>query len=73
MKTRTPAEPARGTPAPPGPRPRGRHRKPRRRKVLLVAGGLALAAGTLGLVRLVSGPGGADTGAVAGPRPVPDG
>lgn len=32
--------------------PRGRHRKPRPRKVLLVAGGLALAAGALSLVRL---------------------
>ncbi|MET7690257.1 hypothetical protein ABZT06_20100 [Streptomyces sp. NPDC005483] len=32
--------------------PRGRHRKPRPRKVLLAAGGLALAAGALSLVRL---------------------
>ncbi|NEB11429.1 hypothetical protein G3I32_21730, partial [Streptomyces coelicoflavus] len=32
---------------------RGRHRRPRPRKVLLVAGGLALAAGALGLVRLL--------------------
>ncbi|MER6045045.1 hypothetical protein ABT136_30575, partial [Streptomyces sp. NPDC001856] len=31
---------------------RGRHRRPRPRKVLLVAGGLALAAGALSLVRL---------------------
>ncbi|MFF8725294.1 hypothetical protein ACF073_02235 [Streptomyces sp. NPDC015171] len=31
---------------------RGRHRKPRPRKVLLTAGGLALAAGVLGLVRV---------------------
>lgn len=33
-------------------RPRGRHRKPRPRKVLLAAGGFALAAGVLSLVRL---------------------
>ncbi|MDI5904712.1 hypothetical protein QDK90_06620, partial [Streptomyces sp. 12257] len=32
--------------------PRGRHRKPRPRKVLLAAGGLALAAGALSLVRM---------------------
>ncbi|MGW0910548.1 hypothetical protein ACWD1Z_02195 [Streptomyces sp. NPDC002784] len=32
--------------------PRGRHRRPRPRKVLLAAGGLALAAGALSLVRL---------------------
>ncbi|MEU9732373.1 hypothetical protein AB0E07_13110, partial [Streptomyces sp. NPDC048002] len=40
--------------------PRGRHRRPRPRKVLLAAGGLALAAGALTLVRLppASGPGG---------------
>lgn len=37
--------------------PRGRHRRPRPRKVLLAAGGLALAAGALGLVRLASEPG----------------
>lgn len=38
-----------------GPRlfgPRGRHRRPRPRKVLLAAGGLALAAGALSLVRM---------------------
>ncbi|MET7458266.1 hypothetical protein ABZT03_41855 [Streptomyces sp. NPDC005574] len=34
------------------PRVRGRHRRPRPRKVLLAAGGLALAAGVLSLVRL---------------------
>ncbi|WP_340376547.1 hypothetical protein U5640_16485 [Streptomyces sp. SS7] len=38
--------------------PRGRHRRPRPRKVLFAAGGLALAAGVLSLVRLSSGPGG---------------
>lgn len=32
--------------------PRGRHRKPRPRKVVLAAGGLALAAGALSLVRM---------------------
>lgn len=68
-------------PAPQGPPPadaaalplrvRGRHRKPRPRKVLLAAGGLALAAGALSLLRLTSGPG-ADAGTVeAGPRPDP--
>ncbi|MFF3344362.1 hypothetical protein [Streptomyces sp. NPDC002779] len=41
---------------------RGRHRRPRPRKVLLAAGGLALAAGALSLVRLTpeSGLGGLD-------------
>ncbi|MFG1672351.1 hypothetical protein [Streptomyces sp. Y7] len=40
--------------------PRGRHRRPRPRKVLLAAGGLALAAGALSLVRMApdSGVGG---------------
>ncbi|MBW8819537.1 MAG: hypothetical protein JF598_15225 [Streptomyces sp.] len=32
--------------------PRGRHRKPRPRKIVLAAGGLALAAGALSLVRM---------------------
>src|SRR5690349_20801821 len=41
------------------PRPRGRHRRPRPRKVLFAAGGLALAAGVLSLVRLSPDPGGA--------------
>ncbi|WP_051851747.1 hypothetical protein [Streptomyces sp. NRRL F-5650] len=40
---------------------RGRHRRPRPRKVLLLAGGLALAAGALSLVRLLPEPPG-DTG-----------
>ncbi|MGW7409167.1 hypothetical protein ACWGI9_36675 [Streptomyces sp. NPDC054833] len=44
---------------------RGRHRRPRPRKALLVAGGLALAAGVLSLVRMspdsgVGGPGAAE-------------
>ncbi|MFF5843598.1 hypothetical protein ACFY74_19235 [Streptomyces massasporeus] len=61
--------PAVAAPFPPG--VRGRHRKPRPRKVLLAAGGLALAAGALSLLRLTSGPG-ADAGTVeAGPRPDP--
>ncbi|WP_255310470.1 hypothetical protein [Streptomyces sp. DI166] len=37
--------------------PRGRHRRPRPRKVLLAAGGLALVAGALSLVRLHPGAG----------------
>ncbi|WP_328562371.1 hypothetical protein [Streptomyces coelicoflavus] len=50
---------------------RGRHRRPRPRKVLLVAGGLALAAGALSLVRLLPEPGGdaaGGFGAEAAPR-----
>ncbi|MET7378240.1 hypothetical protein ABZT08_05315 [Streptomyces sp. NPDC005526] len=45
------------------PRGRGRHRRPRPRRVLLAAGGLALAAGVLSLVRLApeSGVGGLGT------------
>ncbi|MEU9355190.1 hypothetical protein AB0D65_30350 [Streptomyces griseoloalbus] len=50
------------------PHSRGRHRKPRPRKALLAAGGLALAAGAVSLVRLTSAP---DGGAEAAPRPVP--
>ncbi|MFG3271627.1 MULTISPECIES: hypothetical protein [Streptomyces] len=53
------------------PRARGRHRKPRPRKVLLAAGGLALAAGALSLLRLASGPGTDARGVEAGPRPDP--
>ncbi|MET9089875.1 hypothetical protein ABZX77_49860 [Streptomyces sp. NPDC004237] len=41
---------------------RGRHRKPRPRKVMLAAGGLALAAGVLSLVRMTP-----DGGGVGGP------
>ncbi|MGW1589567.1 hypothetical protein [Streptomyces sp. NPDC002386] len=53
---------------------RGRHRRPRPRKVLLAAGGLALAAGVLSLVRVApeSGVGAPDT-AQAEPRPDPGG
>ncbi|MEW2259387.1 hypothetical protein [Streptomyces sp. NPDC047869] len=53
---------------------RGRHRKPRPRKVLFAAGGLALAAGVLSLVRAApeSGVGVPDT-ALAEPRPDPSG
>ncbi|MDQ0583105.1 hypothetical protein [Streptomyces rishiriensis] len=54
-------------------RPRGRHRRPRPRKVLFAAGGLALAAGVLSLVRLTpdqGGVGGLGT-AEAEPRPEP--
>jgi hypothetical protein len=46
------AEPDEATP--PGGVRRGRHRKPRPRKMLLAAGGLALAAGALSLVRVAS-------------------
>lgn len=55
----------------PLPRTRGRHRKPRPRKVLLAAGGLALAAGAVTLIRLTSAPdgGGPGTGVEAVPRP----
>lgn len=45
-------------------RPRGRHRRPRPRKVVLAAGGLAFAAGVLGLLRVV--PDGGGGGPVAG-------
>ncbi|MEU8970856.1 hypothetical protein AB0D11_16515 [Streptomyces monashensis] len=48
----TEAEPDEATP--PGGVRRGRHRKPRPRKMLLAAGGLALAAGALSLVRVAS-------------------
>ncbi|MEU1695549.1 hypothetical protein ABZ590_30060, partial [Streptomyces hirsutus] len=70
----TGAETAEGTPAHTGftlfsARIRGRHRKPRHRKLLLAGGGLALTAGALSLVRLASDPGPADLGAGAGPRP----
>ncbi|MEU6809244.1 hypothetical protein ABZ920_09585 [Streptomyces sp. NPDC046831] len=53
-----------------GLRVRGRHRRPRHRKVLLAAGGLALAAGALSLVRLApeSGVGGLGA-AEAEPQP----
>ncbi|BFO14845.1 hypothetical protein SHKM778_12330 [Streptomyces sp. KM77-8] len=51
---------------------RGRHRKPRPRRVLLAAGGLAVAASAVTLVRLATTQGGGtDFGTEAGPRPVP--
>ncbi|GGY01950.1 hypothetical protein [Streptomyces djakartensis] len=66
--TNTPTRPERDTGV--APRARGRHRKPRPRKALLAAGGLALAAGALSLVRLAHGPGSDGAGTVeAGPRP----
>ncbi|MGW8749037.1 hypothetical protein [Streptomyces sp. NPDC055794] len=54
---------------------RGRHRRPRPRKVLLTAGGLAFAAGALSLVRLLPGPDGdaGGHGAEAAPRVDPRG
>ncbi|WP_234342560.1 hypothetical protein [Streptomyces sp. NRRL B-3648] len=53
---------------------RGRHRKPRSRKVLLAAGGLALAAGVLSLVRVAPDAGvGASGTAEAEPRLGPGG
>ncbi|GED85125.1 hypothetical protein [Streptomyces sp. 6-11-2] len=56
-----------------GPRARGRHRRRRPRKALLAAGGLAVAAGVLSLVRLTpeSGPGG-PRAAEAEPHAAPD-
>ncbi|MER8222408.1 hypothetical protein ABTZ58_17830 [Streptomyces sp. NPDC094143] len=68
-----PHEPSPAETGPLTPRPRGRHRKPRPRKALLAAGGLALAAGVLSLVRLTSGTGpDGGVGAVeAEPRPDP--
>jgi hypothetical protein len=66
-----PLEPVPAETGPFAPRVRGRHRKPRPRKVLLAAGGLVLATGALSLLRLASGPD-ADAGPVgAGPRPEP--
>ncbi|MGX9883703.1 hypothetical protein [Streptomyces sp. NPDC002276] len=74
MTTTTKAEPAEATAdvAPPV-LPRGRHRRPRPRKVLLAFGGLAVAAGVLSLVRLTpeSGVGGVGT-AEAEPSPGAD-
>ncbi|WP_416971935.1 hypothetical protein [Streptomyces sp. 4F14] len=45
-------------------RPRGRHRRPRPRKVVLAAGGLAFAAGVLGLLRVMPDGGGGGTSGV---------
>ena len=72
MTTTTKAEPAEGAADIAPPLPRGRHRRPRPRKVLLAVGGLAVAAGVLSLVRLApeSGVGGLGT-AEAEPRPDP--
>ncbi|MEU0741635.1 hypothetical protein [Streptomyces sp. NPDC006134] len=86
MTTDTPATPhhcpGSGTAPPPPdaavPRPwgpRGRHRRPPRpRRLLLGAGGLALAAGALSLVRIVPDPGtgGSDTAQAAPSHPVTD-
>ncbi|GGN32787.1 hypothetical protein [Streptomyces fuscichromogenes] len=48
---------------------RGRHRKPRPRKPLFAAGGLALAAGVLGLVRLTPDGGGVSAPGTAEAEP----
>ncbi|MFC5240597.1 hypothetical protein [Streptomyces atrovirens] len=54
------------------PRLRGRHRKPRPRKVLLAAGSLAVAASAVTLARLATTQGGGtDIGTEAAPRPAP--
>lgn len=70
---RTPAEASPHTPA--ATRlfgSRGRHRRPRPRKVLLAAGGLALAAGALSLVRMSPDSGVSGLGATeSGPAPAP--
>ena len=70
MTTTTKAEPSEDTEEIAAPLPRGRHRRPRPRKVLLAVGGLAVAAGVLSLVRLApeSGVGGLGT-AEAEPSP----
>ncbi|NJP53159.1 hypothetical protein HCJ93_24595 [Streptomyces sp. SBST2-5] len=46
---------------------RGRHRRPRHRKALVAAGGLALAMGAMSVVRLATTPGPADTAIGATP------
>lgn len=52
------------------PRPaRGRHRKPRPRRALLTAGGLALAAGAFSLVRLLPEPSGGGPGTAGADAP----
>nr|MDX2775561.1 hypothetical protein [Streptomyces europaeiscabiei] len=63
-----PSDQAGGDPGRPAPRPRGRHRRPRPRKLLFAVGGMALAAGALSLLRLVSDPAGGGAG-TAGPAP----
>ncbi|MDX3577480.1 hypothetical protein PV663_11165, partial [Streptomyces sp. FL07-04A] len=54
------------------PRARGRHRRPRPRKVLFAAGGLVLAAGVLSLLRPTPDTGGADALGTAEAEPQPD-
>jgi hypothetical protein len=54
------------------PRARGRHRRPRPRKVLFAAGGLVLAAGVLSLLRLTPDTGGAGALGTAEAEPQPD-
>ncbi|MEH0549527.1 hypothetical protein [Streptomyces sp. B21-101] len=54
------------------PRARGRHRRPRPRKVLFAAGGLALAAGMLSLLRPTPDTGGAGALGTAEAEPPPD-
>ncbi|MDU0302390.1 hypothetical protein NUG23_18610, partial [Streptomyces sp. PAL114] len=49
--------------------PRGRHRKPRRRRALPATAALTLAAGAATLIR-VAVPDAPDTGTRAGPRPL---
>ncbi|MFI8087115.1 hypothetical protein ACIF9R_02215 [Streptomyces sp. NPDC086080] len=66
---RPPAPRTAEPPAGPLSRLRGRHRKPRPRKALLAASGLALAAGAVTLVRLASAPDGIE--AEAAPRSAP--
>jgi hypothetical protein len=70
VTTTTKAEPAEDTEEIAPPLPRGRHRRPGPRKILLAVGGLAVAAGVLSLVRLApeSGVGGLGT-AEAEPSP----
>ncbi|MGW5614581.1 hypothetical protein [Streptomyces sp. NPDC003877] len=65
-------QPSAAEPGPFAARTRGRHRKPRPRKVLLAAGGLVLAVGALSLVRLSAGTGPDGTGTIeAEPPPHP--
>ncbi|MDX5568842.1 hypothetical protein PYK79_43700, partial [Streptomyces sp. ID05-04B] len=54
------------------PRARGRHRRPRPRKVLFAVGGLALAAGVLSLLRPTPDTGGAGALGTAEAEPRPD-
>jgi hypothetical protein len=63
--------PAAADPAWP-PRARGRHRRPRPRKVLFAASGLVLAAGVLSLLRLTPDTGGASALGTAEAEPQPD-